>query len=85
MKVPAHRFLGALVASAGLAVGGCVLTTATAHADTSVGPLKEYWCPAQYFLPCDVWHTQFFQSPMMQSPLWRTPLARVPWQQDGYD
>jgi len=69
---------------AGLALG-CGLTAPNAHADTGVGSLKQYWCPAEYILPCDVWHTKFFQSPLMQSPLWQTPMVRVPWQSDGYD
>ncbi len=77
--------IGTLVVSAGLALGGCVLSAPTAHADTGIWPLKQYWCPADYFLPCEVWQTEFFQSPVMQSPLWQTPLVRVPWQSDGYD
>jgi len=84
MTVRAHRWVGTLVAGAGLALGGCVATTATAHADSGVGPLRQYWCPAQYVLPCDFWQTEFFQSPWMQSPLWQNPMVRVPWQPDRY-
>jgi len=85
MKVRTHRWLGTLVVGTGLVFGVCVATTATADADTGVGPVKQYWCPAQYVLPCDIWHTEFFQSPMMQSPLWQGNVIRVPWQADGYD
>jgi hypothetical protein len=59
--------------------------TPTAHADTAFGPPKEYWCPAEFLVPCDFWRTQLWQSPMMQSPLWKTPGIRVPWQNDNYD
>ena len=85
MKIRTHRWVGALVVSAGLALGGCVLTTATANADAGVAPPKENWCPADYFGPCDFWQTEFFQSGLMQSPLWRNPLVRVPWQADAHD
>lgn len=66
--------------SVGLSLGGL---PATAHADTLTP--KQYWCPADYFLPCDFWQTEIFQSPLMQSPLWHNPFMRVPWQQDRYD
>ena len=85
MNVRAHRRVGAVVVSAGIAVGGCVLTTAPAQADSNVGPLKQYWCPAEFVLTCDFWHTELWQTPIMQSPLWKTPGLRVPWQSDDYD
>lgn len=85
MTVRALRWAGALVVGAGLTVGGLVATTATAHADAGVAPMREYWCPAEYFVSCDVWHSKFFQSPWMQSPVWQNPMVRVPWQSDGYD
>jgi len=85
MKLRAHRWVGTLAVSAGLALGGCVATTATAHADAGFAAPRQYWCPAEYLLPCEMWHTDFFQSPLMQSQLWQNPLVRVPWQADGYD
>lgn len=85
MKLRTHRGIGTLAVGAGLVLGGCVATTATAHADTGLAAPKQYWCPAEYVLPCDFWQTEFFQSPLMQSQLWQNPLVRVPWQADGYD
>lgn len=85
MTARAYRGAGKAVIAAGLAAVGCLTATATAHADAAVGPMREYWCPAEYFMSCDVWHSEFFQSPLMQSPLWQNPMVRVPWQSDGYD
>ncbi|MFZ0834535.1 MAG: hypothetical protein WAM92_15935 [Mycobacterium sp.] len=85
MQTGARRWAGALAVSAGLAVVGYPATTATAHADIVAGPMREYWCPAEYFVPCEVWRSEIFQAPVLQSPLWQTPLVRVPWQSDGYD